>query len=211
MSSGIRHYYKSEGDILKYSSAIPNIIDDLGLSPEAVRLYLRFKRRVKQNNNGTIDRTAFDSTRQLANDCQMSPASVMRGKTELIEAGLIKVEFVPGGHGEFMRHDITVIDLPVWLVNQYYFSDDFMIYRGGEPLFTNADEAREEFRLGHGCGIQSEGDEHGLNPQEIRKKKRQNRKNKRQEWQAMKLRFFRDLVSGAEENGASFPSHLFQK
>lgn len=135
-----RNYYESDGDILHNSSAIPNIVDEMGLSPEAVRLYIRFKRRVSQNADGTIDKRAFDTTMNLAKDCDMSPPTVTKAKRELEAAGLIRICFKPTKHGEYPRHDIKVVDLPVWAANKEYFSDKFVLSNeAGERIIFDKD------------------------------------------------------------------------
>ena len=111
---------EDEGNILANSTLIPNLIDDMDLSPYAVRLYIRLKRRVKQNKDGSTSGVAFDSTRTLARDCKMSPTMVTKAKRELVAAGLIKITKRKGEHGEWDKDIITILN--IWTANKLYYS-----------------------------------------------------------------------------------------
>ena len=69
----------------KFFIMIPFLIDDMGLSKNAVRLYLHLKRRAGENN------LCFENGRNLARWCKMSTGTVSAAKKELEEAGLITV------------------------------------------------------------------------------------------------------------------------
>lgn len=93
----------------RYFTLVPILIDDLDLSPFAVRLYLRIKRRAGERG------ICFESTRNLATGCQMAMATVSKAKQELIRAGLITIRTIPGKEGEFSHHEIKIVD--VWKTN----------------------------------------------------------------------------------------------
>ena len=112
-----------ENDILSNSTLIPNIIDEMDLSPYDVRLYVRFKRRVRQNRNGSTNGSAYDSTRTLAKACKMSPSQIVKSKRALVEAGLIRIRKERGQHGEWDKDHITIAD--IWQANKIYFSEHF--------------------------------------------------------------------------------------
>ena len=79
------YYIKDEGDLRQYYFQVPNMIDDLGLSIFAFRLYGHLKRVAGDEG------ICYQSTRTLANNCKMSTASVSRAKRELIYYGLINI------------------------------------------------------------------------------------------------------------------------
>lgn len=116
--------YDDENDILANSTMIPNIVDDMGLSVYAVRLYLRIKRRVSQRRDGGTNGELYESTRSLAASLGMSAPTVTRAKRELVDAGLIRIKKVKREHGEFPCDHITIID--IWLVNKFYFSKEII-------------------------------------------------------------------------------------
>ena len=69
----------------KYWIQIPNLIDELELSPYAVRLYLRLKRRAGENGS------CYESSSNLAKGCKMSTHKIVDAKRELQQAGLISI------------------------------------------------------------------------------------------------------------------------
>jgi Helix-turn-helix domain len=99
------------GDERKYFALIPNMIDEMGLSPYAVRLYLHIKRRTGEVPGGVC----FETSSNIAKICKMSTGSVSNAKKELRAAGLITIAQRKRGHGEFDGHDITIND--IWAVN----------------------------------------------------------------------------------------------
>jgi DNA-binding MarR family transcriptional regulator len=93
----------------RYYTMIPNMIDDMGLSPFAYRLYGHF-RRVAGEAGG-----CWQSVTTLAAICQMSRGMVSRCRQELEEAGLINVTRTDNPHGG--RDYITVTVKDIWLLN----------------------------------------------------------------------------------------------
>lgn len=93
----------------RYFVILPNLVDDLALSPYAVRLYLRIKRRAGETGG------CWENTRNLAAACRMSTAQVSRAKKELQAAGLIAIEQRQGAHGHWPGHTVTIQD--VWKQN----------------------------------------------------------------------------------------------
>jgi hypothetical protein len=82
---------------------IPNIIDDLDLTPSAVRLYLHIKRVAGDN------KICWQSGSTLAKKCHMSEGMVSKVKKELVEAELIAIEEIQCQKGTC--HNITILDL----------------------------------------------------------------------------------------------------
>lgn len=66
-----RRYYRTE---------IPNIVDDLGLSPITLRLYVHIKRVAGANSEGRC----YQGARKLKTACNMSIGSVTNAKKELL-------------------------------------------------------------------------------------------------------------------------------
>lgn len=93
----------------RYFAMIPYMIDDMGLSVFAVRLYLRILRRA--GNDGYC----WENTRNLAAGCNMSLGMVSAAKKELEQNGLITVSLKTKDHGEFPYHEITINN--IWKQN----------------------------------------------------------------------------------------------
>src|SRR5687767_7272558 len=96
----------------RYRTEIPNLIDDMGLSVYAFRLYVALKRVAGDHGR------CFLSARQLAQKCQMSAGAISKAKGELVAAGLIQIEREKR-HG---RDHITIIDL--WGANYAHFAGE---------------------------------------------------------------------------------------
>jgi len=90
------------GDPRRYCTQIPDIVDDMHLSPYAFRLYFRIRREV--DTHGVCRK----STTDLAASCGISTGMVTKAKRELIKAGLITVvENGPDRCGR-KRHEILI-------------------------------------------------------------------------------------------------------
>lgn len=98
----------------KYWIQVPNLIDELDLSPYAVRLYLRLKRRAGENG------ICYESSSNLARGCRMSTHKIVDAKRELQAAGLISIYTEKGKHGGRDYHVIQIID--IWHKNFEYFA-----------------------------------------------------------------------------------------
>lgn len=97
----------------QHFALMPNIVDEMGLSVYAYRLYGHLKRVTGEYG------TCNQSTRTMAQTCAMSTASISRAKQELIAAGLIRVREMKGQHGGHDYHEITIVD--VWAKNYEYY------------------------------------------------------------------------------------------
>lgn len=84
---------------------VPNLIDDLGLSLKAHRLYCHMLRVSGADSKG-IDRTAH----QLAEACKMSARAVSIAKQELLQHGLIIIHEEANPHGGKSCHIIVMPD-----------------------------------------------------------------------------------------------------
>jgi hypothetical protein len=98
-----------EGDLRKYRTELPNIVDDLGLSPHAYRLYGHMKRVCGANPSGQC----YQGTRTLAKHCKMSVGKISEAKKELIAFKLIAVETFPASKNK--PDQIRILD--VWRAN----------------------------------------------------------------------------------------------
>lgn len=103
------HNISDEGDLKKYRTEIPNIIDDLGLDPYEGRLYFHYKRVC-----GAIGGTCTQSTRTIAETTKMSPAKISLARRTLADKGLIEWWKV----GQYVH--VKIVD--VWELNFAYFS-----------------------------------------------------------------------------------------
>lgn len=92
----------------KYRIELPNLIDEMRLSPFEVALYVHVKRRA--GDGGVCN----ESTRELAEACRMSVGQVSAAKKELLRRGLIGVRRVK-------RQDILYIS-DIWQENYQHFA-----------------------------------------------------------------------------------------
>jgi hypothetical protein len=96
----------------KYFTLLPNLIDDLGLSVYAFRLYVHLKRVAGDGGK------SWQSARTLAKHCKMSVGKVSQAKGELLERELIKITKEPGRPGR----DFDVIEIvDIWPENMAYY------------------------------------------------------------------------------------------
>jgi hypothetical protein len=110
------HEIRDEAPHNHYTS-IPNMVDDLGLSPYAFRLYCHLKRVAGELG------ACWQSTNTLAEACQMSMGMISKAKQELTATNppLIRIErkHKPKPSGDWY-HEIKIID--IWAVNSASFS-----------------------------------------------------------------------------------------
>ena len=119
-------------------TSVPNIIDDMGLSPYAVRLYMRIKRRA-----GDVGGACWENTNNLATGCRMSVGSVVKAKKELQKAGLIQIEAKENPHGGKPYHEISVVD--IWVLNSKYYPNS-----SGELASSPGEVKKNPLRKGKG-------------------------------------------------------------
>jgi hypothetical protein len=96
-------------DLRKYRHELPNIVDDMDLSPHAYRLYGHIKRRCGASDGGEC----YEGVRGMAEHCKMSLGMVVRAKQELEAAGLVKIK--PGDPKTSTPDTIIIID--IWRQN----------------------------------------------------------------------------------------------
>lgn len=94
---------RDNGDLHKYRTEIPNMIDDSGLNVYEFRLYVHLKRVA-----GTEGK-CWQGTRTLAEKCGMSLASVSAAKASLAEKGLIVI--AKGNAAKSESDTITIVDI----------------------------------------------------------------------------------------------------
>ena len=112
------------GDLRKYRTELPNLIDDMDLSVYAFRLYVHLKRVAGQNGQ------CWQSTRTLATHCKMSVSKVSQSKQELIDAGLIMVD--AGDRTQGQSDTITICD--IWGQNFVRYSSDQPVRDANTPV-----------------------------------------------------------------------------
>lgn len=131
----------------KYRIETPNVIDDMDFSVYAFRLYARIKRVAGDRGY------CREGTRELAERCRMSPASVSRAKAELLEAGLITVVTFKGGD------EIRVVN--IWGRNYETFAPP----EEADPQSVSHRNTPEE---GRSSGEQSVSDRNEVFPMETK-------------------------------------------
>lgn len=89
----------------KYFTQIPNIIDNLELSPRAYRLYGHLKTIFGVN----YTRACTQAQERLAVVCRMSKGSIGNAKKELIQKGLIEIDIVKTTRGN--KHSIRGVNI----------------------------------------------------------------------------------------------------
>lgn len=104
MSSERESIVLEEGDLRKYRIELPNLIDDMELSPYELRLYVHIKRRAGAGVGGTCR----EGTRRMAAICKMSVGQVSQAKESFKKAGLIKIK---PGIGPNSPDVITIKDI----------------------------------------------------------------------------------------------------
>jgi len=102
------------GDLRKYRIEIPNIIDDMGLDPYTVRLYMHLKRVAGASGE------CWQSTETIAKHCKMSTGQVSKSKQILKKNGLIIITQVEHEKPGSPYHLITITD--IWLRNFQEFA-----------------------------------------------------------------------------------------
>lgn len=95
---------------------LPNMVDDMNLTPHAARLYWHLKRVTGEKG------VCYQSTVTLAQACRMSAGMISKAKKELMETTppLISVALTNNPHGGKDYHEITIMD--VWAENQRRYS-----------------------------------------------------------------------------------------
>lgn len=101
------------GDLRKYRTELPNIIDDLDLSVYAYRLYGHLKRRAGANG------FTIEGVRGMAKHCGISPGTAAKARQELIKRELIHTEEITNDRGRFER--ITIVD--IWAQNFAHYAE----------------------------------------------------------------------------------------
>lgn len=109
MSTKEQQLITEETNERRYYTIIPNMIDDMGLSPFAYRLYGHYKRVAGEVGS------CWQSVDTLAETCKMSRGMVSKCRQELEAAGLINVTRTDNPHGG--RDYITVTVKDIWALN----------------------------------------------------------------------------------------------
>lgn len=110
-------YITEQSTERRYFIIVPNVVDDMGLSANALRLYLHLKRVAGENGY------CWQSTQTLAEHCRMARNTVVRAKRELVEAGLIEITSRKRAGGGLDYHEIKIVD--IWRFNNWICSPDF--------------------------------------------------------------------------------------
>ncbi len=125
---------KDEGDPKKYWTQLPNLIDDMGLSVYAFRLYVHLKRVVGEMENGEC----WQSVKTLAENCNMSIGMVTKAKKELDDLSLINIEKVKNPRGGRDFHKITIVDIWPENIKKYASSSPHELDTSSQDELTSS-------------------------------------------------------------------------
>lgn len=105
---------RDRSSLRHYRIELPNLIDDMGLSVYAFRLYVHLKRVAEDEGS------CWQSARTLADACNMSAGQVSKAKDELEQKQLIArhPKILRGGIGD----DITIVD--IWPKNFAHYAPE---------------------------------------------------------------------------------------
>lgn len=129
-TAGVSHKYRVE---------LPNLIDEMRLSPFEVALYVHVKRRAGD------DGVCKESARELAEACRMSLGQITAAKKELVTRGLIEVRRVK-------RQDVIFI-CNIWQENYDHFAphsaderspSEQIVHRVNRSFTTRTDRSPSE-------------------------------------------------------------------
>lgn len=98
-----QYQVKDEASPRTNFTMVPNMVDDMNLSPQAFRLYIHFRRVAGES------RVCYQSGKTLSAICNMSTGMVSQAKKELVDAGLIRSTAKIGPTGNYC--EVTVIDI----------------------------------------------------------------------------------------------------
>lgn len=112
---GADHEIRDEAPIGHFSQ-IPNMVDDMGLTPFAYRLYGHLKRVTGENGK------CWQSTETISKACGMSMGAVSKAKKELenVWPPLIRVTSQKKGDGR-IYHEIFITD--IWKINNSFYTE----------------------------------------------------------------------------------------
>jgi hypothetical protein len=96
---------QDDGDLRKYRTEIPNLVDDLGLSVYAFRLYVHLKRVCGADPQGRC----YQGTRTLAKRCKISMGKISEAKKELLAYKLIEIQTFPPA--ENRADEVRILDI----------------------------------------------------------------------------------------------------
>lgn len=99
-------------DLRKYRTEIPNIVLEMGLTPDALALYIHLKRTAGQDDE------CRKGTRRLSQDTGISTGRISEARAELEEHKLINVERPKNPSKPIV---VTIVD--VWEENFRHFAD----------------------------------------------------------------------------------------
>lgn len=121
----------------QYFTIIPNIIEDMDLSAIAFRLYFHIKRVAGE------DGVCYQTTKTLAEKCNVSTGSISKAKEELRSKKLIRKTTVNTGRGKPL-HTIKIVD--VWNQNMSHYSSSKFINSTGEFISSTGEIKKNPLR-----------------------------------------------------------------
>ena len=118
----------------RYFSMLPNLIDAMGLSVYAHRLYTHINTVVGWSSSDTCT----ESSRTIGEICQMSLGSVTNAKKELEERNLIEVKTYTNPETKHKQCKITITD--TWPQNYAYQSVNFLVEKAAQKSVCSPHE-----------------------------------------------------------------------
>ncbi len=123
-----------------YFSQIPNLVDIMGLSPHAYRLYGHLKKVTGETGK------CWQSTTTLAKACNMSSGMVSKSKQELesVYPPLVRIESKPFDRGAY--HEIVITD--IWAINHAFWTGEAVTIKRADGIaFHNMNDYRSYYEL----------------------------------------------------------------
>lgn len=121
----------------QYFTIIPNIIEDMDLSAIAFRLYFHIKRVAGE------DGVCYQTTKTLAEKCNVSTGSISKAKEELRSKKLIRKTTINTGRGKPL-HTIKIVD--IWNQNMSHYSSSKFINSPGEFISSTGEIKKNPLR-----------------------------------------------------------------
>ena len=119
----------------RYYWETPNMIDDIGLTLHAFRLYCHLKRVA---GDGGL---CWQSTETLAKACKMGSGSISRAKQELVDNKLIEITSIKRPQGGRHAHNITIID--IWASNELKYKKASSLEEVALPRASSLEEIKK--------------------------------------------------------------------
>lgn len=140
MQSEHTYQIRDEATPRDFYSQIPNLVDIMELSPHAYRLYGHLRKVAGESGK------CWQSTKTLADACNMSTGKVSESKVELesVYPPLIRIESKPFDRGSY--HEIAITD--IWEINhKFWIGEEVTVKTATGKAFHNMNGWRSQYEL----------------------------------------------------------------